>query len=459
MQTKPFDKEKIKSEIISYLRLNGKSSVHMLRKSFPYSQAFLSRLLSSLDNEIIVLGKARETEYAASRKIDGTDSLFPIYEVQEDGTSKQFGILHAIEPKGFYFSANAKNTHSSFTIDLPYFLNDMRPSGFLGHLIPNQNADLNLPKDIRMWSAEHCLKYLSCRSWDNIGNFIIGEKSFQNYILNFNGEINKKGIDKKNRAKKYSLLANDALSLGAPGSSAGGEQPKFLTTLFPENKPVIVKFSPPTDTEIGERVADLLICEHIALQVLKKYSHDTTDSEIIVHENRVFLEMKRFDRLNKFGRRGLVSLGTLDAEFSGVMGTWTETAKLLVKKKILSVNYLEEIRWRELFGEFIANNDMHLFNLSFFTSGLHVTKLAPTYDMLPMLFKPINNQLVSRKFTPPLPLPSDAKIWEEVYQAATLFWNEVLNDNRISKPFKKIAKDCLHKIKEQQGIAHLLPKN
>ncbi len=246
--------------------------------------------------------------------------------------------------------------------------------------------------------------------------------------------------------------------MGAPGSSTGGEQPKFLSTILPENKPVIVKFSPPTYTEIGERVADLLICEHIALQVLKKFSRNAADSEIIIYENRVFLEMKRFDRLNKFGRRGIISLGTLDAEFSGVMGSWTESAKMLVNKKILSLNFIKEIRWLELFGEYIANNDMHLFNLSFFMNGLQITQLTPVYDMLPMLFRPINNQLVSRKFTPPLPSANDVGILEEVYKAAILFWNEVLKDDRISKSFKKITRDCLHKIKEQQKLIRLLPK-
>ena len=46
--------------------------------------------------------------------------------------------------------------------------------------------------------------------------------------------------------------------------AAGGEQPKFLTTLRDETggfHPVLVKFSAPMDQPTGQRWADLLLCE------------------------------------------------------------------------------------------------------------------------------------------------------------------------------------------------------
>ncbi len=457
MPRKALDKDKIQYELLAYLNRHGASPTQSLCQKFQISQPTLSRIISSIKNQILVLGKAQETKYALCRKIENTITPIPLYEIHEDGSSKQLGILHALEPHGFYFESKIPGTKSSLYRDLPYFLNDIRPAGFLGRLIPAQNKDLHLPNDVTRWNPEHCLTYLSCREWNSIGNYILGEKSFQLYLENC--QLLKQSINSTQREEQYSQLANDALLLADLGSSAGGEQPKFTTILLPEMKHVLVKFSPPTNTEIGKRVGDLMICEHLALQILKKNSYDASESKIIMHDHRFFLEVKRFDRMNKFGRRGLISLGSLDAEFTGKLGSWSQTAAELIKKKIIPSQLLTQIRWLELFGELIANNDMHLYNLSFFTCGLKVTGLAPVYDMLPMLFMPRNNQIIHKQFAPPLPLPEDGKIWSSVSTVALEFWDEVLSNTRISTSFKKIAQECKNKITELKDLAKLLPKN
>jgi HipA-like protein len=453
---KRVDKEKIQSEILAFISLHGAASPQTLCQLFKISQPTLSRILSAIKNELVMIGKARETKYAIQRKITDTVTPLAIYEILEDASSRQLGILYAIKPNGFYFEAKTHDATSGIYNDLPYFLNDLRPSGFLGRFIPMQNEDLHLPNDISLWTAEHCLKYLSQRGWNTIGNFIIGDLSFQLYLEK--SRSIKNGIETKNRENLYSLYANDVLAAGDPGSSAGGEQPKFTTILLPENEHVLVKFSPPIDTEIGKRIADILICEHIALQILKKNACDAADSNILIHDTRVFLEVKRFDRIGQFGRRGLISLGTLDAEFSGTMSTWSKTAADLVNHKIMAAHLLEKIRFREFFGELIANNDMHLYNLSFFTQGNLITDLAPVYDMGPMLFMPRNNQLVKREFTPSLPLPENAKTWIGALAAAEEFWHAVLEDKRISTIFKEIAMSCKIKIVELNDLTKLLPR-
>ena len=456
MPKKTVDKEKIRSEILAFISLHGVASPQTLCQLFKISQPTLSRILSSIKNELLVIGKARETKYVMQRKITDTATPIPIYEILEDASSRQLGILYAIKPNGFYFEAKTHDATSRIYSDLPYFLNDLRPTGFLGRFVPLQNEDLHLPKDISLWTAEHCLKYLSQRGWNTIGDFILGDPSFQLYLEK--NHSTKNGIETKNRENHYSLYANDVLAAGDPGSSAGGEQPKFTTILLPKNQHVLVKFSPPIDTEIGKRIADILICEHIALQILKKNACDAADSEILIHDSRVFLEVNRFDRIGKFGRRGLISLGTLDAEFSGTMSTWSKTAADLVNHKIIAAKLLEKIRFREIFGELIANNDMHLYNLSFFTQGLIVTDLAPVYDMGPMLFMPRNNQIVKREFTPPLPLPENAKTWIAALAAAGEFWRAVLEDKRISAIFKEIAMSCKNKITKLNDLTKLLPR-
>ncbi len=455
MSRKNLDKSALQIEILTHLRRNGATTLSSMRDKFLISQPSLSRILSSLKADVLVIGKARETRYAALRKIDNC-SEFPVYEILNNGNSRHLGILYAIYPQGFYFLTKTHDAISSLFPDIPYFLNDIRPAGYLGRLIPLQNQDLNLPKDIQLWTADHCLKYLSIRGWNTVGNLIVGEKAFQLYLKNCQNPQH--AINGKNRKKQYPLYATEILSMGDPGSSAGGEHPKFTTILLPENQHVLVKFSPPANTDIGIRIADLLICEYIALRVLKKHGQDAADAEIILQDNKVFLEVKRFDRMGKFSRRGLISLGSLDAEFSGVLSSWSETSIELAKNKIIPEDLLEKIRFRELFGEYIANNDMHSFNLSFITQGQRVIDLAPTYDMTCMLFMPRNYQIIPIEFKPPLPLVADKKIWKNVYLAAIEFWKEVLKDDRISSSFKVIAKKCKDKITDLKELAALLPK-
>ncbi len=455
MSNKSLNKNNIQTEILTHLRRHGATTLQSLRDKFLISQPTASRLLNKLKADILVMGKARETRYAALRKIDN-QAEFPIYEILHDGCSRHLGTLYPIYPQGFYFLSMSSEATSSLYPDLPYFLNDARPGGYLGRLIPFQNEDLQLPKDIKLWNADHCLKYLSLRGWNTIGNFIVGEKAFQVYLENCRHP--QQSVNKKNRKTEYSLYANDVLAKGDAGSSAGGEQPKFTTIVLPDTQHVIVKFSPSTLTDTGKRAADLLICEYIALRALKKHGHNAADAEIIVHDNRIFLEVKRFDRIGKLSRLGVISLGSLDAEFSALANSWSSIATELAKNKIIPESLLEEIRFRELFGACIANNDMHSYNLSFITRGQQVIELAPTYDMTCMLFAPRNDRIIPVEFKPPLPQVTDKKILTSALIAAIEFWNEVIKDVRISPSFKIIAKECKSKITELQGLAALLPE-
>lgn len=148
----------------------------------------------------------------------------------------------------------------------------------------------------------------------------------------------------------------------------------------------------------------------------------------------------------------------MDAEFSGASSTWSKTSTELAKNKIIPENLLEKIRFRELFGEYIANSDMHSYNLSFITRRQQVIELSHIYDMTSMLFMHRNYQIIPVEFKPPLPLATDKIIWHSDYHAAIEFWNEVIYDDRISPSFKVIAKECKEKTTALQELAALLPK-
>jgi hypothetical protein len=110
---------------------------------------------------------------------------------------------------------------------------------------------------------------------------------------------------------------------GLPGSSAGGEQPKFCA--YTERGHVLVKFSAPDDNPVSERWRDLLLAEHLALSVLG------VETEVFDFGPQRFLEVPRFDRIGQLGRLGVLSLRALDAEFVGdVSAPWPSLVSRLV---------------------------------------------------------------------------------------------------------------------------------
>ena len=122
------------------------------------------------------------------------------------------------------------------------------------------------------------------------------------------------------------------------------------------------------------------------------------------------------------GRRGVVSLRALhDAGFTGRDTTeWSVAAAGLRANGWLSDSDLRAVRLRQLFGRLIGNTDMHFGNLALFLEPELPLRLAPTYDMLPMLWAP---------------RPGDATAAE----MAQNFWQRVAGDGRISDCFRPHA--------------------
>lgn len=402
------------------------------------SQSSFSRMSTRFPKDIMMIGRASKTTYALKRNVPDVGDSVAIHVIDENGKTSQFGRLYAIYPNGFYFESDR------FFEGLPYFIDDLRPNGFLGRLIPKTHPELGMPNNIRDWSANDVLKYLTKYGSDLIGDLILGDAAFDLYLKQYLGEPNY--VRREDREIEYPKLAANVLQFGDPGSSAGGEQPKFPARVGPEMKPVLVKFSPKVTSDVGRRRADLLICEHISLEVLRRYGRSTTVSTIVRGNDQMFLETERFDRIGQRGRKGLISLEALSVEFVGKRGNWTDVSKELLEQKRINKEVFDSVRWREVFGHLIANTDMHLANISFYFSAEKILDLAPPYDMLPMLYAPQNEQIIERVFNPPIPKLSDLDIWNDVWMAGKEFWAAVSSDHTISDDFRKIAKSNFEKI-------------
>lgn len=84
-----------------------------------------------------------------------------------------------------------------------------------------------------------------------------------------------------------------------------------------------------------------------------------------------------------------------------------------------------------------GNTDMHDGNLAFLPN----MRLAPAYDMLPMMYAPLRTvELVERKLNAALPLPKERESWMHAAKAAVVFLRRVEGDERISSAFRRIAK-------------------
>lgn len=443
-------------ELILFLAMDGPVAAAEACRSLGISQPAFSRLVKKNRGDLLIAGRARSTRYAARRTIVSVGRSVPVYEIDEAGRSRRLAILHAMQPQGFFVETEADDVQDGFFDDLPYFLDDLRPSGFLGRLIPLRHPELALPQDVRLWTSDQCLSYLTRFGWNLSGNLILGEEAFKLYLAHAQAPPDLVETDR--RSALYPAMAGDVLALGTAGSSAGGEQPKFLVTRAPGPGAVLVKFSPPAQDETGRRLADLLICEHIAHATLEAHDRPAAKSEIFQARDRTFLEVQRFDRLTGGGRRGLLSLAALEAEFIGAAGNWSGTAAALQAAGHIDETVSRHVQWIECFGRLIANTDMHPRNISFFTQGTRISGPAPVYDMLPMMYAPRQGHIASQRFRPPVPGPADTAVWDEACAAARDFWASAASHSLISKGFQNIARSNAAELNALASVGRMLPR-
>jgi len=454
-----YDWTELETRLFGELARSGPTGSAELCERLAISQPTFQRLVERrIGDAVLKVGRARATRYAARHSIPDVGDRVPIYRIDSDGQSDLVATLHAILPRGaFYCEGLDASIPSGAHDDLPFFLSPLRPAGFLGRLIPDLHPELGLPQDILMWSSSQCLQYLTRFGWNLPGDFIVGEEAMA-LFLRHTRELTD-GIPECERARRYMELADNVLEQGDPGSSAAGERPKFLATLEEGATSILVKFSPPRSSgEVAQREADLLVAEAWAHRVLEQSGTASARSEVIDTEDRLFLQIERFDRVGLAGRRGLLALDALEAEYVGAGGTWSAAAEQLSRQSIIDERTRDQIQFLELFGRLIGNSDMHLGNLSLMTDGVRVEHLSPVYDMLPMGYAPRHGEIHSRSLALPEPHPSMARMWWDASEVALGFWQGVADDERVSDGFRAIAAGARAAVADWQADAQRLPR-
>jgi hypothetical protein len=397
----------------------------------------LVRLLQS--QQALTLGAARATSYARIEVPLGMDSgQWPVHRIDVDGRVHPLGTLFSLAA-GQYWCDIDRRLHDG----LPYYLQDQRPAGFLGRNVPRRHPQLQLPQRVADWTDAHYLRYLTQEGWDAVGDLVVGEAALDRFLAS-----TPLPVSASERSVRYAALAAQVTAGELPGSSAQGEQPKFAAIVADDGlRHCLVKFSPPRATALGQRWSDLLVAEHLAHRLLSADGIAASESELLLTDERAYLEVRRFDRVGPRGRRGVTSLAAIDVALYGRLDAWPAAAQRLERAGRLGGTDLRTIRLLGAFAEMIANTDRHFGNLSFFDDYSGRFVLAPVYDMLPMLFAPQDDQLVERDFAPPPPTAATVSVHDEALELARRYWRALCEDQRISSGFRQICVECGARLK------------
>lgn len=377
----------------------GPSTGTQMAKDLGISQPTATRALAAMGDEVLKLGQKKGTRYVLRDRSRGFDEV-PVYRVDAEGKLKALGVLSPVRPDGFVFTqTDGEQTHSD---GLPWWLLDMRPQGYLGRAFASHHgASLGLPHSLKEWTDSHAIRALLVHGHDLVGHLILGDRAREQFMAT----PLPAPIAPANKASIYARLAQAAAQGDRPGSSAGGEQPKFAAHAHTTNGPahVLVKFSEALPSPVSQRWRDLLLAEHLALNTLRDAGMSAAQSEVLDHEGQRFLEVERFDRIGALGRRALVSLAALDAEFVGAAHQpWPVVTRALAAQGVVTPEASETAALLWAFGTLIGNTDMHGGNLSFMPEHGKPYQAAPAYDMTPMAFAPNSSGRLPDTISPPL---------------------------------------------------------
>jgi hypothetical protein len=430
------------------------------------SRATLMRAVRAAGPDVLTIGRGRRTAYAARRLLRGSADPLPVFQVDEGGGSEQVGHLNLAYPDGSVFESSAPfpwplvdSMRDGWFDGLPYFLQDLRPDGFLGRQFARAHAHvLQLGDDPRQWSDDDVLYAISLLGADQSGNFIVGESTFRLWLEQI--QEPHASIEETQVLEVYIERSQGAMQDGDISSSAAGEFPKFtaLRTMNGVPTHVLVKFSGSDDSAGTQRWSDLLVCEHLAAQTLATVPQLTAaQTKVLQAGNRTFLETVRFDRHGRRGRSALCSWAAFNSCWFGLAGRpWTEGAARLLEHGLIDRDTTQAITRLWHFGQLIGNTDMHDGNLSFRPRKSAATSplaLAPAYDMLPMLYAPRRGvELPQVSFVPRLPLPAEREAWRDAAAAAAQFWAQAADDAHVSVGFRTICADNLGTIRNTVGL-------
>lgn len=417
---------------LGMLATRGPSPSSDIQRLLGKSQASVSRLIAELGPEVITIGSARATRYALPKSIHGASFQQPLSWTDEAGTTRRVGRLSFLAP-------GVMDLESDFgsmppTDRLPWFMSPLRAEGFLGRLLAQRLQPFGLPASPEKWAIEDVL-FAALQLGDAPGALHLGDAPpAAHHVL---------PAEAKALAAALEGLAADVATTLPAGSSAGGEQPKFVA-IDADGRHLLVKFAPPRGTPFGERWHDLLTAESLASRVLADHGVPVAATRIVEGPRRTFLLSERFDRIGPRGRRHVVSIGAAHEAFvPGSYHGWGRTAEALARQRRLSTEDAARAAALLDFGHLIGNSDMHSGNLGLFVAAADIARgrftLAPVFDMLPMRWRPDPMLGGAADYSPFEPLATARG--SAAAGPARAFWNELSKLKAVSRPLRDVARE------------------
>ncbi|TAN25488.1 MAG: hypothetical protein EPN31_15315 [Castellaniella sp.] len=436
MQNRTADERRL----LEFLTRQGLASSNQIQSFLGKSQSAVSRLLAVLDQEVTRIGRARSTRYSIPRKIHGLNHEQSLYWTDSRGTARQIGTLMFLTGDLIHVQAGAFETT---TQGLPWYLSSWKLEGFLGRLQAQRLATQGLDGNPDHWNTEDVL-YSALQIGNHTGALEIGELSATEPppVLPPDAAMMDQTLDE---------IAEDVSRTLPAGSSAGGEQPKFLALLTAEPapsdpsqaRPALIKFSPPLGTPFGDRWHDLLQAESLAGQVLSDHGIASARSRFQSTGHRAYLISERFDRVGARGRRHVIAIGSVHRGLLEERYThWGDTARALARIGRLRYEDMQRTQSVFHFGRLIGNADMHGGNLSFFVEPDEITsgplEPAPIYDMLPMIWKPNPALGLETRYSPFA--PDERALGSTARPMALDFWDRLGQSQAVSQPMRETAR-------------------
>jgi len=425
------------TSLITALQQRGASSSADLQSALRASQPTISRLLSGLPSQVLKLGKGRASLYGLAHPIGPFSAQQTLWRLDAQGQAHAIGRLSFLARSQIHIAAEGVNVsfEPSAREELPWFLAPLRAQGFLGRLQAARLAALGVASNPERWDT-HSTLLAALHTQDAPGSLLLGDATLADAQA-------LPALPATDPGDALDALAADLARLLPAGSSAGGEQPKFLAVAA-SGQPLLVKFSAPLGTPFGDRWSDLLHAESLASSVLQRHGQAAADCQTITTKERTYLLSTRFDRLGPQGRVHTVALGAVHAAFvPGPWVNWSSTCDALAHQGRLPAQDAERAAFLLQFGQLIGNTDMHSGNASVFALGDTLAdmlrgqfKLAPCYDMLPMRFKPdpMVGLVDYAPFAPDTRLASPG-----AKQAALEFWNCLAQLPAVSQRMRALA--------------------
>ncbi len=432
---------------------SGPRSGQQLLESLGISQPTLSRTIRELSASVSMFREPgqRTPQYAWLRKLPlGLNPRQRVYRFLSTGHIVPYADLEFLAGGGTLErqEAGAIRLYEG----LPPYMLFAAPSGFLGRQLA-QTAARNqpFPASLNDWSDDHRIAFLFTQGLNLPGNLIFGDQPLQREL----DLLRQPRQQPQDKLGIYVGLAQQ-LKHESYGSSAGGEQPKFLW-VAEDSGSVIVKFA-----RLGSRMAELLPLEHLALSALADVGVPAAKTQILVADEYVFLEVQRFDRVGQQGRLGMLSAGAVDDEFFGARDTWPEFAARCVHADYFSAQHAQRVAVMAAFSELIGNTDRHFENISLLIGddGEYLG-IAPAYDILPMRYAPIGGGL-DPALVPIEPQVSTIgavpQVWSLAARAADAFW-QAASHAQLAAPISEAMRELAARNREvaRAFAAPLLP--